>query len=610
MRGAGLLVVVVLACAACGDDGGAPDGGSVDGGEREGGLDSGRPIDGADTDGDTILDIDEGGVDTDGDGATDELDEDSDGDGLPDAEEAGDADPSTPPIDTDGDTIPDFRDRDSDDDGLPDASERARGTDPRAADSDGDGVGDLAESVAGTDPLDGEESPRTRGDFYFVVPYMEDPTPAVDALVFEPTVRDADVYFMVDGSSSFRAEINALSDGLMTMFEALVGDESGITGLQLGIGEFDQCPNHRLGDGDVGIANHQSMTRDIPALRAGLARIETITGPDEPCGLAAWLFATNDTTHWTAPSIVSTTCADGGVGFGCVREDALPVLVMLGDEGYRTNEACDSDVGPFPADPPGWNVIPTPDYDGSTERPDFCETSCAAPPCCESISGALEAIGAKLVVAGRSTFVHSDVWEDVSIATGSYEDTGIACSTARGSRVDCPAGMGLSCRRTPDSGADEVCVSPFRVLLSTDGIVAELESEIRRLANAVPLDLTAVARDLDDDGVRADEFIERIVPHTDGDVTDPRDATRVCMPATSTVVDRDGDGELDTFVGVAPGTPVCFDIHAARNVTVEPGDRPQIFRAAIDVVADERSVVDTRTVFFLVPPRADTPELI
>jgi hypothetical protein len=94
-----------------------------------------------DDDGDTILDVHEPG--TDAGGVPHRLNLDSDGDGVPDAVEAGDTDPLTPPVDTDGDTIPDFLDLDSDNDGVLDEVDVCRILkDPQQIDSAGDGTGD------------------------------------------------------------------------------------------------------------------------------------------------------------------------------------------------------------------------------------------------------------------------------------------------------------------------------------------------------------------------------------------------------------------------------------------------------------------------------------
>lgn len=142
----------------------------------------GRPdvIDG-DNDGDGILDLDEAGdndpstppLDTDKDGTPDYDDKDSDNDTIPDVLEGGSI--LNPPPDTDGDTVPDFRDTDSDGDNVPDSVEGSKDTDldgkpdfrdtdsdddtvldgvdtcrtvkdPTNADTDGDGVGDACDN--------------------------------------------------------------------------------------------------------------------------------------------------------------------------------------------------------------------------------------------------------------------------------------------------------------------------------------------------------------------------------------------------------------------------------------------------------------------------------
>ena len=89
-----------------------------------------------DIDGDTILNKHEdivGLEDADDDDALNKVDTDSDNDSIPDQIEAGDSDPTTPPVDTDADNLPDFIDLDSDSDDKPD---RTEGTD----DSDGDSI--------------------------------------------------------------------------------------------------------------------------------------------------------------------------------------------------------------------------------------------------------------------------------------------------------------------------------------------------------------------------------------------------------------------------------------------------------------------------------------
>ena len=102
-------VVVILglfSVCACG----APSGRATgrDGGASD--ADNGDAFYCDDRDHDTICDTDEGNNDSDGDGTLDADDFDSDNDGTPDAIEAGDNDPRTPPVDSDHDGIPDYAD--------------------------------------------------------------------------------------------------------------------------------------------------------------------------------------------------------------------------------------------------------------------------------------------------------------------------------------------------------------------------------------------------------------------------------------------------------------------------------------------------------------------
>lgn len=47
---------------------------------------------------------------------------------------------------------------------------------------------------------------------------------------------------------------------------------------------------------------------------------------------------------------------------------------------------------------------------------------------------------------------------------------------------------------------------------------------------------------------------------------------------------------------------MCFDVIPKMNTTVMPTDMPQMFMATIVVEGDGVTVLDTRDIFFLVPP--------
>ena len=56
-----------------------------------------------------------------------------------------------------------------------------------------------------------------------------------------------------------------------------------------------------------------------------------------------------------------------------------------------------------------------------------------------------------------------------------------------------------------------------------------------------------------------------------------------------------------------PGKRVCFDVVPRTNTTVMPLPEPQMFRATISVRGDGVTTLDTREVFFLVPPYIPSP---
>jgi len=111
---------------------------------------------------DPIPDSVEGTGDSDGDGKPDYLDGDNDDDNILDLFEAGDQDPTTPPIDTDKDNIPDYLDDDSDGDGIKDSVESPGSILEPPVDTDKDGKPDFQDTDSDNDTvLDGVDNCRT-----------------------------------------------------------------------------------------------------------------------------------------------------------------------------------------------------------------------------------------------------------------------------------------------------------------------------------------------------------------------------------------------------------------------------------------------------------------
>jgi hypothetical protein len=216
----------------------------------------GTAVEYPDLDGDTILDYNEGEPtdDTDADGIPNMRDEDSDGDTIPDAFEAGDADPLTLPYDSDGDTISDFLDLDSDNNCLMDWEEKGGDT-PRDYDgdfvydfadddNDGDGIKDIWEIGDACEPPD--------SDLDGVSDYMDDDSDAdgvPDSFEAGTTPwEDEPIDTDGDGLPDFRDE-DSDGDGFLDSEESGLGPKGGEPRDTDGDGLYDFKDMDSDGDG-------------------------------------------------------------------------------------------------------------------------------------------------------------------------------------------------------------------------------------------------------------------------------------------------------------------------------------------------------------------------
>ena len=499
-----------------------------------------------DSDGDTISDSDEcpEDSDVDGDGTPDRHDLDTDGDTISDADEAGDADPATRPRDTDDDGTPDFRDLDSDNDGLTDAWETENGLDPYNEDSDGDGASDLIEVGAGTDPMDATSNPWTEGNFVFIMHYNDPedpPSPPHDPI--------PEVDHLVFGTDIQKADIYFTLDSSGSMGGEIENLRSTLRSVVIP-GVRASIPDAWFGVGRFedcsscafNMAMMQGMTSDGAAVETALTGW-SMCGGREPYTQNLYAIASGDVAPflgWGNITPSSWTCTPpGSIGWPCFRDDALPIIIQFGDEPFT--EAM---------------------------------TTCSPGYSHDDAVNALNDISAKYVGvnSGTSTYSSHDDMAIIASGTGSVDSTGSPLVFD----ID-PSGTGLG-----------------------DQVVDAVEI----LAEQVAVEVTTVLRDDMSDIVdTVSEFIDHVEPSTVGGYADPGDGSRVCVGGLG-VADlfEPLDGTPDTFEAVLPGTIVCFDIHVKQNWTIPELPEPQVFMCEIDVVADGITILDTRAVYFLVPP--------
>lgn len=515
------------------------------------GDDPGNPIDtdndgtpdfqDIDSDGDTIQDAHERAEDPDQDGIPAFRDLDSDEDCIADAAEAGDADLASPPIDTDGDTRPDFLDLDKDNDGLLDAAEDANcngiqdGGETSAIneDSDNDGVSDLIEDAAGTDPLDDQDNPQANGDFVFVVPYQELPSPDKDDLDFSTDLKMVDLYVLIDRSGSMSTEISSVKSNLQTVLSEL-------TCAPLGSGAPGDCiPDLWSGGGSLTYSdllpyqNHLDVQSNPAMVGSALPGAnDDSTNPSDTYDEAMYAALRSTVTGEGSSSLSCTglasysakgACANGGIGYPCFRPNALPVILLATDEPPSATFTC-----------PGLNSATT----------------------------QANAIGAKVIgIKGSttSTAVQNDL-EAIASGTGAVDGSN----------------------------------NPLVFAGANAGAANAIKTAVQTLASSVPLDISARTADDPSDAVDAvAEFVDHLETLQLGSAE--------CADGL-TEQDSNSDGFADLYIDVQPGTPVCWRLIPKQNTTIMPTTDPQLFKATIQVYGDNVTLLDTRDVYFLVPP--------
>lgn len=547
-----------------------------------------------DADGDTILDSVERDGDVDEDDIPNYLDLDSDGDCRPDAVEAGDADLETPPVNSDSDERADYLDLDSDGDGLPDEDEDVNcngvvdsgESSATNSDTDGDGASDLVEGAAGTNPASGSDNPQNNGDFIFVMPYQEQSSPGADTLDFSTDIVKADIVFAMDTTGSMGQEINELKTSVTNLINSV---QTQIPDVAFGVAAYRDFPTSPYGSGvdfpyDL---RHRVMTTDTPAGKASVqAAVDSylaIGGADGPESGFEMLYqlATGVGTNEGAASVPAfdpATAAPavipagevvgtrGGAGF---RDGALPIVVWVTDACSHNSDDGVNDYSGL---------------DSATES--------------EALN-ALLAISARLLSVvssgGACTALAQSQTRDMATST----DSVVPVAAWDGSR---PSGCGVDECCTGENGVGEApnaageCTLNFDVNSAGMGLTGTAADAIRALVEFAPLDIGAEPVDDATDSVDAvAAFIDRIEANPS--------AISPCVMGLP-VDDRiGGDGIDDTFEGILPGTQVCFDVvPVAVNSTVPATSEVQLFKATIVVRGDDVTVLDTREVFFLVPP--------
>lgn len=541
-----------------------------------------------DSDADGIIDVIEGTEDFDEDGTPNHLDTDSDGDGILDANEYRRAPGSgRPGSDIDGDGSPDFLDLDADGDSLLDSEETGcpGSTDSTLPDTDGDGYLDMVEIAFGSDACDATSDISGLVDFYFELPY-EDPA-KTDELDIETRLESGDVVFNMDVTGSMSSAISSLRSSLRTTIIPQMSARIGDVGI--GVTSFADFPcNPYGGTSDAPFRLRQRVTTDTGDAQRGTDRLSLEGGGDLPeSGLESlYQIATGVGRSEPACGGYSTPAFDpgadleagvadgsgGGVGF---RDSQVRVVVHITDASTQARGE-----------------------DGVAYGANRTETYAALETARTKVIGV--AIGSNGIFGGSFTSDATNDLVDFARRTGA---TVPAC--AWGPVGERPSTCGISQCCTGVDGRGEstsggTCPLVFKVaggLFGGGGAIdGSIINGIEALLGGSLFDITPVARRDEEEfavsGIDTTCFINAIRPLR---------ATPAGCSSAPTPIDTNGDGVLDGFGDVAPGSSVTFEIEA-QNECVREAAVPQVFLVYIDLITSDGDSLGSRLVTILVPP--------
>ena len=386
-------------------------------------------------------------------------------------------------------------------------------------------------------------------DFFFVVPYGEDPSPKNDVLKFSTNIKQADVAFVMDTTGSMGSAINqlkaALQGTLMTQLQAAIPN--------VGLAVVDY---RDFGDSWT-VKVNQAVTTNLTLAKNGVAPMAAEQGGDTPeAAIAAMQFTlTGQANNGIAAHPNTVPGTFGGVDF---RSGSVPVVVNITDAEWH--------------DPSG-------NANMATLKAAFASTK------------------AKFVNIAESGFGSGPEGQanDLSDATGSNVPAAAFGTVASCAAGQCCTGQGGAGRAAGGPGG--TCRLNF-LSQNGNGVSSGIVKAIEAIAVGSTFDVKANASNdpKNAKGVDATKFIKALRAMDEGNPANG------CPAAPAK--DSDGDGIKDTFLAVKAGTPVCFEVIPAKNTTVPPALDPQFFNAFVDVIAVQGNLhLDKRSVLFLVPPK-------
>jgi hypothetical protein len=353
--------------------------------------------------------------------------------------------------------------------------------------------------------------------------------PVATELTIPAFLQVVDVMFVIDASASMRDEINTvrsrLNDLVVPGIRAAIPDAA--FGLAF-LGEFPVLPHARPDSGVRPYELRSPITTDVDTITATLVDIPTWGNLDDPEADIEALFQV--ATGLGLPPFIEPSfgCPSGGVGAACFRTDAFRVIMLVTD-------------APMHNGPPG--VAPVANYTAVSPSPHgYLETVDAL----RGIDVTLIGLGA--TDEGRPTPL--DHLRQLAVDVGSLDG----------------------------SGAPLV----FDIGSSGGRIGSEIVSAVERLAEGVPLDVSAAVEDVA------------------GDAIDARTLVRSVRAVSADPPEGAASIAGDEFTGVRPGTRLTFQIEVdASSLPASPLRRE--IPARVVFRESRRSRIHTDDITIVIP---------
>lgn len=321
--------------------------------------------------------------------------------------------------------------------------------------------------------------------------------PIQAAMTLEAEVGRADVVLLIDITSSMQEEITAIRTRLRDRIAPAIREA--IPDSQLAVtthADFPRAPYGQAGR-DEPFTLVSPSTADVARIQAAVDSIRLGSGVDPPESQVEALFQIATGAGLTRYIPASGGCPSGGVGYACIRRDALPVILLFTDEVMHNGP---SPSTPFAYDPGILGVSPHTFTDAVN---------------------ALNAINARVIGFDSGNGSGAPDLRTLAVRTGTVDGSG----------------------------------RPLVFDIGSTGsqLGNEVVNAVRTFASTVIQDVDAVVRDADaSDGIDARTLVEAVVPLR----AEPMSGVSGIDTATNTFLDVSVGTMLSFSIVVRPGIVV------------------------------------------------------